>query len=212
MKRLRIVLCFAVALVACAGPGLAERDLSSPNDTVATALAEAQQALQQRPIAIQINTVGLGVQGDQNAVAYLQQMAAIGAGHYYEATGPEDVEQALAGAATGAPSQFSGAPVILAPRNGEIVGPSTVVKGHATPGALVVVWTAVYNARTGELIKRVPGIRHRTKEDGSFEVRISTPRISFGQDVPLRYEIHAQMLDASGKRSLEAIVTVASPK
>ncbi len=208
--RAAAMLTLVTALLACAAAH-AERSLTGPNDTVASALAEAQQAIGKRPMPIQINTVGLGVQGDDEAVAYLQQMAAIGGGHYYQATGPDDVVQAMTGAATGAPSTFAGAPVITSPRNGDVVGPSTVVTGHAKPGTLVIVWTAVYNAKTGQLIKKVPGLRHKTDENGQFSVRIATPRISFGEDVPLRYEIHAQMADPTGK-SLEAIVTVRSPQ
>lgn len=209
--KLHVLGLLAAGMAACCA-AWAERDLAAPGETVESALQEAQRAVAQRPLPIQINAVGLGVQGDANAVAYLQQMAAIGGGHYYEATGPDDVEAAMMSAATGAPSGFMGAPIITSPRNGEVVGPSTVVKGRARAGALVIVWTAVYNAKTGELMEKVPGHRHRADQNGEFALRISTPRVYLGQDVPLRYEIHAQTMDEKGNKSLEAIVTVVSPQ
>ncbi len=208
--RVLLALAFLAGLCAIAA---GERELAAPGETVQTALAEAQQAVAARPaMSIQINTVGLGVQGDANAIAYLQQMAAIGGGNYYEARGPEDVEAALASAATGAPSGFMGAPIITSPRNGEVVGPRVLITGRAKPGQLVVVWTEVYNAKTGERLEKVPGHRHKADEQGNFSLLISTPRIFMGPDVPLRYEIHAQAFDGKDKKSLEAIVTVVSPR
>jgi len=186
-------------------------DLCDDNETVESALAEAQQAVAQNPMPIQINAVGLDVEGDNDAISYLQSVAAIGGGNYYAAADASQVEAALTGAATGAASSFTGAPVITSPRNGDTVGPSTTVVGRAQPGQLMVVWTAVYDAATGELKKKVPGHRHFTDETGGFSLVISTPRIFMGADIPLRYEIHAQAF--TGRTgSLEAIVTVASPQ
>lgn len=205
-----------VTIAVCMAVGLAtgawtRQDLCEAGETVESALAEAQQAVGQSSRPIQINTVGLDVEGDEEAISYLQSVAAIGGGSYYAAADASQVEAALAGAATGAASDFTGAPVIISPRNGDTVGPSTTVVGRAQPGQLVVVWTAVYDATTGELKKKVPGHRHLTDETGGFSLVISTPRIFLGADIPLRYEIHAQAFTGRTP-SLEAIVTVVSPQ
>ncbi|MGD9518261.1 MAG: hypothetical protein AB7W28_02000 [Armatimonadota bacterium] len=201
-----LILLAAVGLVTAAW---ARTELSGPNETVQSALTEAQQAMAQNPLPIQINAVGLDVKGDADAIAYLQSVAAIGGGSYYEAADVSQVEAALTGAATAAVSAFGGAPTILSPRNGEAVGPSATVTGTAKPGQLVVVWTEVYNGVTGELLKKIPGHRRLANEQGHYSVVISTPRVFRGPDVPLRYEIHAQAFDGQ-QGSLEAIVTVVS--
>ena len=83
-----------------------------------------------------------------------------------------------------------GAPQVYAPREGQRVGTRTEVSIKATPGVLQVIWTEVCRSDTDEMIRSVPGIRHLPKADGSYHGGIATPRISFGEDVPLRYEVH----------------------
>jgi hypothetical protein len=66
----------------------------------------------------------------------------------------------------------------------------------------------VYNAATGEQLRTVPGIRHRNEEDGSFNFRIATPRLSFGntQDPPpLSYEVHVYTLREDGSKGPETV-------
>jgi len=83
-----------------------------------------------------------------------------------------------------------GAPIVYYPRDGDRVGTRIEVSIKSTPGVLQVIWTEVYRTDTNEILKMVPGIRHLTKPDGTYQGGIAGPRISFGDDVPLRYEIH----------------------
>ncbi len=84
----------------------------------------------------------------------------------------------------------SSPPIVYAPREGQKVGTRTEVSIKTTPGVLQVIWSEVRRADTGELLKKVPGIRHLPNADGTYQGSIATPRISFGVDVPIRYEIH----------------------
>jgi hypothetical protein len=85
----------------------------------------------------------------------------------------------------------AGAPIVYAPRNGDLVGTRTEVSIQSTPGVMQVIWTEVKRTDTGEVLRSVPGIRHLTKADGSYSGAIATPRIAIGDEgVQLRYEIH----------------------
>ncbi len=69
---------------------------------------------------------------------------------------------------------------ITSPQEGDVVGPSTPVRGYCSQRAFVVVITEVRSA-AGEQVGMVPGIRHWTNDDNSIQVRVATPRISFGE-------------------------------
>ena len=78
------------------------------------------------------------------------------------------------------------------PTDGDVVGPSTPIHGRCSQRAFVVVTTDVI-AADGQTVGMVPGIRHWTNDDNSISVRISTPRISFGdKDEPVSYIIHVR--------------------
>ncbi len=78
---------------------------------------------------------------------------------------------------------------ITSPQDGDVVGPSTPIRGYCSQRAFVVVITQVMSA-AGEQVGMVPGIRHWTNDDNSIRVRIATPRISFGEKwEPLTYVI-----------------------
>jgi hypothetical protein len=97
--------------------------------------------------------------------------------------------------------------IVTQPRNGDVVGASVDVVGSAQPGALVVIWTEVYKRQTGELVRSVPGIRHKTEPDGSFHVRIATPRVFLGEDVPLVYKLHVRA-DYGGNQSKPVVIEI----
>ena len=101
------------------------------------------------------------------------------------------------------------APVVIKPREGQTVGPNVDIEGRAQPGALVVIRTDVYNNQTNELLRDVPGIRHLSGEGGKFRFRIATPRVSIGEAVPLRYEIHVKA--ATNKRYTAETIIVVNP-
>ncbi len=84
-----------------------------------------------------------------------------------------------------------GAPIVYSPRNGDRLGTRTEFSIKATPGVLQTIWTVVKRADTGEVLRKVPGIRHLPKADGTYQGAIATPRVALGdRSVPLRYEIH----------------------
>ena len=118
----------------------------------------------------------------------------------------------MGAAASGQTSMATqGSVTITSPQDGEIAGPATEIIGHTDPEALVVIWTVIYNKDTGERLRSVPGIRHRTQENGDFHFRIATPRIAFGErQLPVRYEIHAQVVTPNFKGP-ETIINLYSP-
>ena len=96
-------------------------------------------------------------------------------------------------------------PTIAKPADGDTVGPSVTVSGNAPGAASVNVWTECHDAADSRLLKSVPGLKHAANADGSYEVRIATPRIYFGEGVKLRSEIHVQSFngaDAVGEASV----------
>ena len=97
------------------------------------------------------------------------------------------------------------APVAMAPTPDQCVGPNVDVTGRAKPNALVTVWTDVYDAQSGDLLRSVPGLRDRADADGIFHVRIAQPRMIAGRDSPIRYEIHART-ESGGNCTPELIV------
>jgi hypothetical protein len=78
------------------------------------------------------------------------------------------------------------------PQEGAQVGPATEVLGTAPVGSLVIIVTEVYDQSTGDLLRKIPGIRHRPNQDGSFHFRVATPRLSFGTDTPLVYKMNVK--------------------
>ena len=91
----------------------------------------------------------------------------------------------------GAQGVHAGGPIVYSPRNGDRLGTRTEFSIKATPGVLQEIWTQVKRADTGEVLRKVPGIRHLPKADGTYQGAIATPRVALGdRTVQLRYEIH----------------------
>ena len=91
----------------------------------------------------------------------------------------------------GAHGVHAGAPMVYSPRNGDRLGTRTEFSIKATPGVLQEIWTVVKRTDTGEVLRKVPGIRHLPKADGTYQGAIATPRVALGvRTVSLRYEIH----------------------
>ena len=88
-------------------------------------------------------------------------------------------------------SVASGEVTITSPREGQVVGPATSITGMCSQRTFLVVITDVY-FDNGELLGRVPGIRHWTNDDNSISVRIATPRLYLQPDVRLKYVIHVK--------------------
>ncbi len=183
-------------------------DLTAPGETLEDAMKEAQAAMANSSMKISINTVGFDLSPGSEAEKYLQELSQIGGGAYFAASDAGQLTQAMTGAATGQTSTYADIPQVISPTNGEQVGPSTLVIGTARPDAVVVIQTEVYDQLDGKFIKMVPGHRHAPEPDGSFELLIATPLVSFGEKRPLRYEIHVFTVTRDGGKSPEAIVTV----
>jgi hypothetical protein len=185
-------------------------DLSSPGETVADAVKEAQEAVANSTMKISINTVGFDLYAGSEAENYLQEIAQIGGGSYFAAADGGQLTQAMTGAATGQISGYGGTPIITSPQNADTVGPATMVTGTAQIAGegVIVIQTEVYDQLNGDFIKMVPGHRHKLNPDGSFALLIATPLVSFGVKRPLRYEIHAFTATSDGNKSAHAIVTV----
>jgi hypothetical protein len=106
---------------------------------------------------------------------------------------------------------------ITAPVAGALVGPSTVVTGAATQRAFLVIYSEV---KTGDTVTgNVPGIRHWTNDDNSYNVKISTPRLylrNTDDTGPLTYVIHVRAYSKPPAKATdtpdlgEATVTVSS--
>jgi hypothetical protein len=101
------------------------------------------------------------------------------------------------------------APQVTAPVNGDKLGPNTDITGQAAEKQFLIVYTEVY-ARDGDkevLLGKVPGIRHWTKDDGSFAFRIATPRPLTTYQTLLIYRIHTFAQRPGEDRGPETVVT-----
>ncbi len=197
----------AVALLgaACAAGNSEE---ITPAANLREAIERARQAVANSPMKISISAVGFDLATGSGAEKYLQEISQIGGGAYFAASDSGQLTAAMAGAATGQTSTYGNMPQVTSPKNGEQVGPSTLVIGRAQPNSVVVIQTEVYDQLDGQFIKMVPGHRHAPKPDGSFELLIATPLVSFGEKRPLRYEIHVFTVTRDGDKSPHAIITV----
>ena len=216
-----------VSLALCCTLALAQKqydfssegeDLSVPGETVQQAGEQAAQALGQTKMKPTISTVGFDIPAGSEAEKTLQETAQVGGGAYFTADDAGQLSAALGAAAAGKTSTAAAAPdavVVTSPKNGDIVGPSIEIVGKAPVGELIVIFTNVFNADTGEKLRTVAGIRNRASATGDFTFRIATPRPSFGTvDTPpaLRYELHAHIARADGTTGPDTVVNVMAPK
>ncbi|NPV46091.1 MAG: hypothetical protein HPY69_03970 [Armatimonadetes bacterium] len=185
-------------------------ELSVDGETVQQAAAYTAQALRGSQMRLTISTVGFDIEPGSEAERGLRETAQIGGGGYFTARDSGELISALGAAASGQTVQGPpGGVTLVQPRDGDVVGPSIEVKGQAAPGEVIVIFTVVYNAATGEKLRTVPGIRHRNEEDGSFSFRVATPRLSFGNaenPPPLSYEMHVHTVRAGGSKGPETVL------
>ena len=80
---------------------------------------------------------------------------------------------------------------ITSPTPGQVVGPSTPIRGTVSERAFLVIYSDVFR-ENGEHIGMVPGIRHWSNDDNTITVRIATPRLFALPDERLRYEINVK--------------------
>lgn len=101
------------------------------------------------------------------------------------------------------------APQVTTPVNGDKLGPNTDIAGQAPEKQFLIVYTEVF-AREGNedtLIGKVPGLRHWTKDDGSFAFRIATPRPLTASWSALVYKIHVFAQRPGEEPGPETVVT-----
>jgi len=192
-------------------------ELSIPGETVQQAAEKAVEDLKNSQMQINISTVGFDIAPGSEAEKMLQETARIGGGAYFLASNSGELAEALGSAATGQASSgnAAGKIIVLQPKDNDIAGPNIEIVGQADPSWLIVIYTVVYKADTGEKLRTVPGMRHRPQENGQFNFRIATPRIMFGTgDEPpvLRYELHVGAILPDGKQGPETIISLFSPK
>lgn len=98
-------------------------------------------------------------------------------------------------------------PTITSPEEGATLGPNYDVIGSMPSRALVVVMTDVLDCDTNEVIGSVPGIRHWTRDDGSFHFRVASPRISIGEkDTDVSYRVRVFEV-SPGQQGPEQVVS-----
>lgn len=97
-------------------------------------------------------------------------------------------------------------PTINTPAAGDALGPNYDIAGAMPYKAFLVVITDCVRTDTGEVLQSVPGIRHWTKADGTFQFRCASPRIFLGDDIPLVYRVRCYETDRTGATGPEAVV------
>ena len=99
----------------------------------------------------------------------------------------------------------AGAPKVMAPKNGDRLGPSTDVIGKTDGKQFVIIITDVYV--DGKYIKSVPGHRHWTDAMGNFKLRIATPRAPRAPKCDLKYKIRVFTARPDTGKGPETVVT-----
>ena len=98
-------------------------------------------------------------------------------------------------------------PTINVPNGGDSLGPNYDISGSMPYKAFLVVITDCVRTDTGEVLGSVPGIRHWTNNNGHFQFRCASPRISFGDaGVTLEYRVRCFETNAHGDNGPEAVV------
>ncbi len=98
-------------------------------------------------------------------------------------------------------------PTIRVPAEGASLGPNFEISGSMPYRAFLVVVTDCIRVDTGEVLETVPGIRHWTNRDGSFQFRCASPRVAYGQDgLTLEYRVRCFETNANHQNGPEAVV------
>lgn len=101
-----------------------------------------------------------------------------------EAVGPQPQQQ-YPPTATSMPLQ------ITSPREGATIGPRVEIYGTAPGGSMLIIETEVRAQDDHELLKVVPGIRHKVPADGNWHFAIAAPVLPPNVSEPLYYVIKA---------------------
>ncbi|MBD3293201.1 MAG: hypothetical protein GF393_09770 [Armatimonadia bacterium] len=192
MRKLAIALATAIVCAALVMPAHARRMLSQEGETVESARAEAQQVVDHGQVALTISTVGFDIDAGSEAESYLQQTATIGGGGYFSASDSGELTNAMGAAAAGQTAPATTGVTITTPQEGDRVQGRVTVAGTGRPGALIIVSTEVRAQDDDELIKEVPGSRHKIAEDGTWQVWVAAPVLPANIAEPVYFVIKAR--------------------
>ena len=98
-------------------------------------------------------------------------------------------------------------PTVTSPRDGQVLGTSVEVVGKAEPHRVVIILTDVYVNGREQPVGTVPGSRGWTEEDGSFALRIATPRVRNARDADITYKIRVFTQLPGHKPGPETVIT-----
>ena len=191
MRNITIAVVIALAFAALTLPAQARRMLSEDGETVETVRQEAQQAVAASPVSVTISTVGFDIPAGSEAESYLQQTSQIGDGGYFSASDSGQLTEAMGAAAAGQTAAPTGV-TITSPQEGDRVSGRVTVTGTGKPGALIVVSTEARAQDDDELLRDVPGSRHKIEEDGTWQVWVAAPVLPDNVAEPLYFVIKAK--------------------
>jgi len=193
MRKAAIAVTTITLLAILVAPACARRMLSEDGETVETARQEAQQAVANSPISITISTIGFDIPAGSEAESYLQQTSQIGGGGYFSASDSGQLSEAMGAAASGQAAGPVGV-TITSPREGDRVAGRVKVTGTGKPGALIVVSTEARAQDDDELLRDVPGSRHKIEADGTWQVWVAAPVLPDNVAEPLYFVIKAKWI------------------
>lgn len=193
MRHTALAVAAITAIALTGGPADARKILSEPGENVETARQEAEEALARSSVSITISTVGFDIPAGSEAESYLRETSQIGGGAYFTATDGGELTEALGAAASGKAGVTTGV-TITSPREGDRVAGRVQVSGTGRPGALIVVSTEARAQDNDELLRDVPGSRHRIEDDGTWQVWVAAPALPENVAKPLYYVIKAKWI------------------
>ncbi len=101
---------------------------------------------------------------------------------------------------------FAQGPTVTTPKEGDRVGPNIDVAGNLGHKGLIVIITDAYRTDTNAKISSVPGIRHYTKDDGSFAFRVATPRKTFDINASVVYKVRVFEMKGPNNPGTETVI------
>jgi len=107
--------------------------------------------------------------------------------------------------ATGAGTVGGAGVTITMPREGDRVQGRVEVRGTGRPGALIVVSTEVRAQDNDELLRDVPGSRHKINAGGTWQVWVAAPELPANIMEPLYYVIKAHWVTPNERSEVTSI-------
>jgi hypothetical protein len=99
-------------------------------------------------------------------------------------------------------------PKVTTPKEGDRVGPAIDVKGDLGHKGLIVIITDVWRLDKNEKVSSVPGIRHYSEDNGTFDFHVATPRNPWDKTVSIEYRVRVFELKGPNNPGPETVVKV----